>query len=73
MPAARLADSWRMRRSPPEQGSLPLVRAVMAAFQSTAAMGVPPLVPWLMNLLVKSSRRRNVPLPTSRATPASRW
>jgi hypothetical protein len=24
MPAERLAESWRIRRSPPEQGSLPL-------------------------------------------------
>jgi hypothetical protein len=70
-PAARLADSWRMRRSPPEQGSPPLSRAVMAASQSMAAIEVPSLVPQVMNLLVKSSRRRNVPLLMSSAVPAS--
>ena len=36
MPAARLADSPRMRRSPPEQGSSPPLSAVMTASQSTA-------------------------------------
>ena len=34
--------------------------------------GVPPLVPCSMNLLMKSSRCRNVPLPMSSAMPASR-
>jgi hypothetical protein len=62
VPAARLADSWRMRRSPQEQGRPPLARAVMAASQSMAAIGVLPLVPQVMNLLVKSSRCRKVPL-----------
>ena len=70
MPPARLADSRRTRRSPPEQGRLPLARAMMAASQSMAAIGVPPLMPWWMNLLVKSSGCRNVSLPMSRATPA---
>jgi hypothetical protein len=31
-----------------------------------------PLVPQVMNLLVKSSRRRNVPLLVSSSVPASR-
>jgi integrase len=35
------AASGRMRRSPPQQGRLPLFRAVMAASQSMAAIGVP--------------------------------
>ena len=55
-------------------GSSPACRAVMAASQSMAAIGVVPsvmLVPVSMNRLVKSSRCRNVPLPVSRATPAS--
>ena len=60
-----------MRRSPPEQGRSPLFRAVMAASQSMAAFGVPPLVSQVMNLLVKSPRCRNVPLPTSSSVPAS--
>lgn len=34
MPSARLADSRRTRRSPPEQGRPPLFRAVTAASQS---------------------------------------
>jgi hypothetical protein len=75
VPAARLAASWRMRRSPPEQGRPPLLRAVTAASQSMTAIGVVPslmLVAKVMNLLVKSLRCRNVPLPVSRATPASR-
>jgi hypothetical protein len=44
----------------------------MAAPQSIAAMGVAQSVPCWMNLLVKSSRSRNVPLLMRRATPASR-
>jgi hypothetical protein len=47
----------------------------MAASQSMMAIGVVPslmLVPIVMNLLVKSSRRRNVPLMMSREVPASR-
>ena len=36
VPAARLADSWKMRRSPPERGRPPLTRAVMAASQLDA-------------------------------------
>jgi hypothetical protein len=36
-----------------------------------AAIGVPPLVPQVMNLLVKSPRYRKVPLLVRRATPAS--
>ena len=55
MPAARLAESRRMRRSPPEQGRPPLARAVMAASQAMAAIGMPLLVPCSMSLLVKSS------------------
>jgi alkylated DNA nucleotide flippase Atl1 len=39
MPFARLADIGRTRRSLPEQGRLPLFRAVMAASQLMAAMG----------------------------------
>jgi len=60
-----------MRRSPPEQGSPPLFRVVMAASQSMAAIGVPSLVPQVMNRVVKSPRCRKVPLLVSRATPAS--
>jgi hypothetical protein len=63
-----------MRRSPPEQGRSPLLRAVMAAFQSMAAIGVVPsvmLVPCSMNRLVKSRRCRNVPLLMSRSAAAS--
>jgi hypothetical protein len=67
----RLAASWRMRRSPPEQGSSPACRAAVAAAQSMAAIEVVPLVPWLMNRLVKSSRCRKVPLPISSSVPAS--
>src|SRR5580658_6007427 len=59
MPAARLADSSRTRRSPPEQGSSPARWAVMAASQSMAAMGMSPLVPQVMNCAVKSSRFLN--------------
>jgi hypothetical protein len=61
MPPARLAASWRMRRSPPEQGRPPPTRAAAAASQSMAAVGAAPsvmLVPYSMNLLVKSSRCR---------------
>ena len=75
MPPARPADSWRMRRSPPEQGSSPSCRAVIAAYQSIAAIGVVPslmLVPVSMKRLVKSSRCRNVPLLISSPTPASK-
>jgi hypothetical protein len=70
VPAARLADRSRMRRSPPEQGRLPF-RAVMAASQSMAAIGVPLLGPEVMNLPVKSSRWRNVLLLMSSSVPAS--
>jgi hypothetical protein len=35
--ATRLANNWRMRRSPPEQGSSPACRAAAAAFQSMVA------------------------------------
>jgi len=74
MPTAKLADSWRMRRSPPEQGSSSALRAVMAASQSMAAIGVVPsvmLVPSSMSRVLKSSRRRNVPLLMSSSVPAS--
>jgi hypothetical protein len=74
VPAARLAASWRIRRSPPEVGSSPACRAVMAASQSMEAIGVVPslmLVPCWMNRLVKSPRCRNVPWLMSSATPAS--
>jgi hypothetical protein len=57
-----------------EQGRSPLFRAVMAASQSMSAIRVMPslmLVPVWMNLLVKSSRWRNVPLTMRSATPAS--
>ena len=56
----------------PEQGRSPLERAVTAAPQSIAAMGVPLLVSRVMNLLVKSLRCRNVPLLMSSSVPASR-
>ena len=72
VPAARLAASWRMRRSPQEQGRPPLLRAVTAASQSMVAIGVPPLMPQVMNRGVKSSRCRNVPLLMSSSVPASR-
>jgi hypothetical protein len=71
---ARLADSIRTRRSPPEQGSSLTRRAVITAAHSMAAIRVVPslmLVPVVMKRLVKSSRRRNVPSAVSRATPAS--
>jgi hypothetical protein len=55
MPSARLADSWRMRRSPPEHGRFPLARAVMAASQSMATIAMPSLVPCWMNLLAKAA------------------
>jgi len=55
MPAAKLADRWRMRRSQPEQGSSPALMAVMAASQSMVAIWVPLLVPWWIKLLVKPS------------------
>ena len=74
MPAARLADRSRMRRSPPEQDSSPACSAVMAAFQSMAAIGVVPslmLVPCSMNRLVKSWRCRNVPLLMNSSVAAS--
>jgi hypothetical protein len=64
-------DSWRMHRSPPDQGRPPLARAVMATSQSMAAIGVVPslmLVPWPVNRVVRSSRRRNVP-PVELAAP----
>lgn len=70
VPAARLADSWRMRRSPLVQRRPPLAKAAVAASQSMAATGVPPLVPYSMNRLVKSSRWRNVLLAMRSATPA---
>ena len=66
-----LAASWRMRPSPPEQGRPPLARTAVAASQSMAAMRLPPLVPWSMNRLVKSSRWRNVPLAMRSSVPAS--
>jgi len=66
VPAARLADRSRTRRSPPEHGRPQPFRAVMAASQSMAAIGVPPLVPVSMKRAVKSSRWRNVPLLMSR-------
>ena len=62
MPAARLAESWRMRPSPPEHGRPPVLSAVIAASHAMAANGVPSLMPWSMNFPVKSSRCRNVPL-----------
>lgn len=65
---ARLAASWRMRRSPPEQGSPPACRAVTAASQSMVAIRVAPslmLVPNSMNRVVKSVRCRKVPLAMS--------
>ena len=62
-----------MRRSPPEHGRPLPFRAVMAASQSmSAANGVSPLVPQVMNRVVKSPRRRNVPLLMSSSVPASR-
>jgi hypothetical protein len=48
-----------------------MARLVIAACQSMAAIGVPPLVPLVMNLLAKSSRCRNVPLLMSSSVPAS--
>lgn len=74
VPAARLADRSKMRRSPPEQGSSPERRAVMAASQPMSAIGAVPsvmLVPVVMKRLVKSSRCRNVPLAMSSSVPAS--
>ena len=62
MPPARLAESMRRRRSPPEQGSSPLPSAVIAACQSTAAIAVPSLAPCWMKRPVKSLRCRNAPL-----------
>jgi len=47
--------------------------AVMEAFQSMAAMGVPSLVPQLMNLVVKSSRWGNVPLLVSQDKADAAW
>jgi hypothetical protein len=44
VPVARLAAMRRMRRSPTETGRPPLPRAVMAASQSTHAIGVPSLM-----------------------------
>jgi len=38
VPAAMLAASWRMRRSPPQTGSCPVCRALVAASQSIVAM-----------------------------------
>jgi hypothetical protein len=43
----------------------------MAASQSMAAIGMPPLVPCSMNRLVKSSRCKNVWLLMSSSVPAS--
>src|ERR1039457_1887846 len=54
-PSARLADSFRRRRSPPEEGSSPLLRAVTAASQSMAAMATPLLVACSMKRPVKSA------------------
>ena len=48
-----------------------MARAVMAASQSMAAIGVPLLGPEVMNLPVKSSRWRNVLLLMSSSVPAS--
>jgi hypothetical protein len=76
MPSARLADSRRMRRSPPEHRSSPAFKAVMAASQSTVAIGVSPslmLVPCSMKWLMKSSRRRNAPLAMSRGDAGFEW
>jgi hypothetical protein len=47
-------------------GRPPVLRVVTAAFQSMAAMGVPPLVPCWMNRLVKSSRLLTVREPSPR-------
>ena len=62
MPAARLADSRSMRRSPPEHGSPPAISAWTAAIQSIWARRVPPvmLVPIQMKRSVKS-RASQVP------------
>jgi hypothetical protein len=59
---------------PAGAGQFAGVQAAIAASQSMAAITVVPslmLVPVVMKRLVKSSRRRNVPLPARRATPAS--
>jgi hypothetical protein len=45
---------------------------VIAESRSMAAIGVPLLVSQVMNLVVKSSRCRNVPLLMSGSVPASR-
>jgi hypothetical protein len=66
LPWARLADSRRMRRSPPELRRVMLARATVAASQSMVNIEVPPLVPCSMNRVVKSSRCGNVPLLASR-------
>ena len=72
IPAPRLAARWRIRRSPPEQGSSPTLRAEIAASQSMAAIAVPPvLVPWLMKRPVKSLRARNDPWLMRSSAPAS--
>jgi len=75
MPPARLADSRRTRRSPPEQGRSPTFRAAMASYQSMTAIREVPsllLVPVSMKRAAKSSRWRNVPLLMSSWVPASR-
>jgi hypothetical protein len=56
MPTAMLAIACTMRRSQAEQGRSPALRAVIAASQSMAAIGVPMLVPCSMKRLVKSTR-----------------
>ena len=74
MPPARLADSSRTRRSPPEQGRSPTFRAAMASYQSMTAIRVVPslmLVPVSMKRAVKSARWRNVPLLMRSSVPAS--
>ena len=74
VPAAMLAASWRMLRSPLLAGRFPPVRAVIAAFQSIAAIWVPSVMPAAVQMKpAKSGRRRKVPWLMRSSVPASQW